>query len=593
MANTGLASGVQQLNCTGIAVPTADWSDWLANPASTPSLCATGTTGTPFNSGAPNVRLFGPQYVAPRSLRSNLQWSGPVLGNRFTLIAEALYSRNMHQTDFIDLNFNPVTRFTLTDEAGRPVYAQPTSVDPATGAIAARDARVTTALDRVFESRSDLSSDSRQFRIGLSPLAFNTAWTWSVNYVWQQVREQTRGFSSTVGSPLDVAWGRSGFDSRHQVMLNLGVNVFDAVRLTWSGSFRSGMPYTPLVVGDVNGDGFGNDRAFVFDPSRAADPALSSAMRSLIASGPSSVRDCLTRQLGRLADRNSCEGPWTSSAVLGISFNPIKFGMPQRAVLSFQLANPLGAADLIAHGESKLRGWGQPATPDAALLYIRGFDPATQRFRYDVNQRFGSTAQKANTTRAPVTLTAMVRFDIARTREHQQLSQSLDRGRKWPGNKVSEGFLKAVYGNGGGLVNPVNMIMRQVDSLKLTGAQADTLALLNRRYTLQLDSIWSPAAKYFAQLPERYDEADAYARYLVARRRTVDLLAGLAPRLNALLTTEQRRKLPPLVSAYLDTRYLAAIRSGTAGQGGAPFSGGGAPPPGAGGGGVVAVGRVP
>ena len=36
----------------------------------------------------------------------------------------------------------------------------------------------------------------------------------------------------------------------------------------------------------------------------------------------------------------------------------------------------------------------------------------------------------------------------------------------------------------------------------------------------------------------------------------------------ALLTDEQLRKLPVLVTSYLDPRYLAAIRSGTAGAGG-------------------------
>jgi hypothetical protein len=47
------------------------------------------------------------------------------------------------------------------------------------------------------------------------------------------------------------------------------------------------------------------------------------------------------------------------------------------------------------------------------------------------------------------------------------------------------------------------------------------------------------------------------------------------------------------VAAYLDTRYLASIRSGTAGQGGSLFSAGAAPPPGGSGGAVVTVGRVP
>jgi hypothetical protein len=45
------------------------------------------------------------------------------------------------------------------------------------------------------------------------------------------------------------------------------------------------------------------------------------------------------------------------------------------------------------------------------------------------------------------------------------------------------------------------------------------------------------------------------------------MLIKLAPEIKRLLTPEQRRKLPAFVASYLDTRYLASIRSGTAGAG--------------------------
>jgi len=86
---------------------------------------------------------------------------------------------------------------------------------------------------------------------------------------------------------------------------------------------------------------------------------------------------------------------------------------------------------------------------------------------------------------------------------------------------------------------------------------------------VRLDSVWSPVAKYLATLPERYDEGEAYGRYRHAREATVDLLKKIAPRIKDLLTDEQRRKLPAIMTSYLDQRYLSAIRSGTAGAGGA------------------------
>jgi hypothetical protein len=387
------------------------------------------------------------------------------------------------------------------------------------------------------------------------------------------VRERVRGFGgSTAGNPLNVEWARSPFDSRHQFMYNLGYNFFDAVRVNWFGSFRSGNPFTPMVAGDVNGDGYANDRAFVFRPADAAaiDPALAAAMESLLRTGSRAARECLRSQLGKLAARNSCEGPWTSTASMSVSFNPLKVRMPQRATLSFQISNPLGAADLLLHG-SKLRGWGQQVFPDQSLLYVRGFDAQTQRFRYEVNERFGATSPAFSAFRAPVTLTAMLRFDVGPTRERQMLEQQLDRGRKRDGTKLPEPMLKMMLGQGS-LPNPMAQILRQQDTLKLTGAQADSIATLNRWYLIRVDSIWSPVAKYLAELPDRYDDDEAYEHYIRARRATVDLLAKLGPQVKGLLTSEQRRKLPPFVASYLEPRYLASIRSGTG-----SFTGGGMP----------------
>ncbi len=584
MENTGLASAVQQISCTGAATPVPDWAAYAASAANIPTRCADGSTGSLFANSAPSVTLFDEQFRSPRSLRSNLQWSGPVLDNRFALTAEATYSWNMNQPGSIDLNFDPTQRFVLADEGNRPVYVQPTSIFPATGAIASRDSRVSQQFARVGELRSDLASESRQLQLRLAPTGINTKYSWNLAYVYSNVREQVRGFTSTVGNPFDIEWARSGFDSRHQIQYTLGYNFWDAVRVNWFGSFRSGAPFTPTIAGDVNGDGYANDRAFVFDPASATDPTLGAAMRQLLASGPDAARDCLRSQLGALAKRNSCQGPWTSSAILSLTFNPVKFRMPQRASVSLQVSNPLGAADMLINGENSLKGWGQQVFPDQALLYVRGFDPRTQRYRYEVNQRFGETSPSRSVNRAPVTLTALMRFDIGPTRERQLLTQQLDRGRTRAGDRAPEQFLRAIYA-GGGLPNPMAQILRQQDSLKLTGPQADSIATLNRRYTIASDSIWAPVVKHLGALPDRYDHDDAYDRWMQARRASIDLLTQLAPHVRGLLTAEQHRKLPAFIAGYLEPRYLASIRSGTA-----SFTGGGMMMGGMGGGGQVMIG---
>jgi len=590
--NTGLPGAVQQLICVGPATPIADWAAFT-DPSRVPSTCADGTSGTVFSNAVPNVSLFDGGYAAPRSLRSNLQWSGPMLRNRINTTIEGTYSYNTRQSSFIDRNFNDTPRFALADEAGRPVYARPSSIVPITGAIAAGDARIAQSLGRVTEQRSDLNSMSRQVSLRVSPLNFSTSFSWSLSYVYSNVREQYRGFSSTNGSPSGVDWSRSSFDSRHQIVYNIGYNAFDLIRINWFGQFRSGTPFTPSVAGDINGDGYGNDRAFIFNPSSAGDAAVASGMQSLLANGSSAARHCLSSQVGRIAQRNSCQGPWLSTANLSLSFNPLKVRMPQRATLSFNISNPLGAADLLLHGENKLRGWGQSPQPDQQLLFVRGFDPTSARYKYEVNQRFGATNPAFTPFRTPVTITASLRFDIGPTRERQVLTQNLDRGRTLRGTKTNDAILKAQFGNGG-VNNPMATILRDQDTLKLTAAQADSLASMNRRYTVRLDSIWAPIMRQFAALPDHYDHNAVYERYKTAREASIDLLIRLAPAVNDLLTAEQRRRLPPFVASTLNTRYLASIRSGTAGGGaGGPMmiggTGGGFQMSGAGGGGAQQV----
>ncbi len=571
--NTGLPSAIQQLACVGGAVPTPDWTAYTS-VSRIPNRCADGSTGSVFAVGAPNVTLFGGGFAPSRSVRSNLSWSGPVLWNRLNASLDATWSINTQQQSFIDRNFAGTTRFALDNEGGRPVFVQASSIVPLTGGIAAGDGRVVPQYQRVTEQVSDLRSRTGQLSLRLSPMTFSTNFGWSASYTYGNVREQFRGFTSTAGDPFAVDWSRAGFDSRHQITYTFNWNAFDLVRIGWFGQFRSGTPITPTIGGDVNGDGFANDRAFVFDPATAGDPLVASGMRALLENGSRVARQCLVGQLGTLAARNSCQGPWVSSANLSIGFNPLKLRLPQRMNLTLNVANPLGAADLLLHGQKNLRGWGQQPFLDQSLLYVRGFDPVARRYRYEVNERFAATNPQFQQFRAPVTVTAQLRYDIGPTRERQVLTQALDRGRRTEGVKVNAATIKAQFGNGG-VPNPLATILRDQDTLKLSADQADAIATMNRRYLVRLDSIWSPIATQFAALPDGYDKERVYFQYVRAREASIDILRGYAPQVKRLLTPAQRRQLPQFIALALDDRYLTTIRSGTAGGGGAGLMGGG------------------
>jgi hypothetical protein len=572
IANHGnRTTGVLQLSCVGTATPTPDWSSLASSVF---DVCADSLAPTQFSNNTPNVTAFARDFVSPRSLRSNLQWRGYPFKGRFSSTVNAQVSYNVNQPGNYDLNFNPSQQFALADEGNRPVYVQQSSIVASSGLIASRDAKVSQAFGRVTELRSDLTSHSEQLQFSLSPYNWNYSWGWNLGYTVQTTRDQLRGFNSTAGDPRDVAWGRSSFDARHDVRFGFNYNLLGALRLNWSQSFRSGTPYTPMVAGDVNGDGYLNDRAFVFDPATAADPAVKTAMQSLLDNAPDNAKACLKKQLGNLAERSSCEGPWTSTAQLSVSLDPVKLRLPHRMGLSFSVSNPLGAADMLVHGESNMHGWGQSPQPDATLLSVRGFDStsssnATPRFRYEVNQRFGSTSLQNTLARNPVRIVMQARMDLGPTTERQLLTQQLDRGRagamiKAP--KITEQNWKLQYSRGP-VLNPLAQILTNADSMQLTRVQADSIAALNRWYTIRLDSIWTPIAKAFSDMPATYDQGQAYDRYREGREASVDLLIKVVPLVKGMLSSAQLRKVG-YIGQFLDTRYLAYVRSGTASGGG-------------------------
>ncbi|MEP6620815.1 MAG: TonB-dependent receptor [bacterium] len=557
--NTGLPSGAQQIVCIGPAVPTPDWTLYTTNASGIPDHCADGTDGSVFANPSPSVTLFAPGYTPPRSVRSNLSWNGSILDARFSLNVEGTYSFNLNQQRSVDLNFAPNQQFTLDD--GRPVYVNPSSIVPTTGSIASRDARVSQSFNRVSEIRSDLESRTGQVSARLSPITrTQNAFGWSAAYTYTHVTEQFSGFASTAGNPLLVEWATSG-QGPHQVTYNLRYSFFNAVHVNWNGSFRSGSHFTPIIAGDVNGDGYSNDRAFVYDPAKSTDSSVVAGMRSLLASGSDAARACLGAQLGQIAQRNSCKAPWSSTASLQVTLDRAKFRMPQRASVSFSLSNPVGAADLLVNGSGNIKGWGMNVSPDQSLLYVRGFDPVTNRYHYEVNQRFGATRPQLMALRTPVVLTASLRFDLGPMREQQQLMQNIATGRNQPGSRQNEQSFRNQATNQ--LSNPMSTILRQQDSLHLTSMQADSIASMNRRYQYRTDSLWTPVARYFASLPAEYSESAAFDKYLRARHAQVDMLIAIGPVIGDLLTSEQKRKVPASVLTSLDPRYLISIRNGS------------------------------
>lgn len=506
-AATGLPNGTQSLTCVGSATPTPDWSDYAANAATVPDQCAGQSTTPVFTDAAPAVQLFDRNYTAPRSWRANLSYASSFHDVPFSL--EGVYSLNLNQPGITDLNFSNAPRFTTSDE-GRPVFVNQSSIVPATGALSTVDARRDMAFGHVIDNVSNLTSFAKQLTLTVTPPVTRRAFL-SLAYTLGDVRAQSRGFDgSTFGDPAMRESARGDLDVRHQFLVQAGYSL-NRMNFTLFGRFQSGLPYTPMVGGDVNGDGFANDRAFIFNPSTAADPALASSMRSLLSTSSGSVRDCLTRQLGQAAGKNSCEGPWTAAMNAQFSFDFTLPGSTRRTNVALAFANPLGGLDQLLHGSDHLRGWGSPAIPDPVLYNVRGFDATNDRFRYDVNPRFGNTSPANTILRSPFRVTLDVRLDLGTPLPQQQLSRWLKPGRAGrPGPKLSAAELKRRYARN--VPDPYAGILQETDSLLLTREQVEAIQSVQKVYVQRMDSLWTSLANYLASLGDKFNGAEALKR---------------------------------------------------------------------------------
>ncbi len=265
LANTGLPSAAGALQCTLAPLfRQPDWRGDLTDPEEVPTHCADGSSGSVFATAAPNVTLYDPHYQQARVLRSNVAWSGPTLSNRFVVALSLQYQRGFDQPAAADINLDATSRFTLDDEAGRPVFAPADAIVPGTGVVALAASRRDPVFGRVSELRSSLQQETRLVSVSARPTFTSTLFNWALTYTWQQAREQFLGFSSAgAGDPGVRTWSPALLPRTHTVTATFFYNWWDLVCVS-NGLFAvaSGARFTFMTLGDVNGDGVAsNDRA--------------------------------------------------------------------------------------------------------------------------------------------------------------------------------------------------------------------------------------------------------------------------------------------------------------------------------------------
>jgi hypothetical protein len=576
---TGLPGGQSTLTCIGAAVPTPDWASYLADPSTIPTQCAAaGPTPPPAAFGQRrNATIFGDDFGAPKVWRSSLGASRR-FWERYNFSVDGSFAYGISQLGSRDLNLNAVPKFTL-DVEGRPVYAPASSIIPATGATTINASRLHPEYGSVSELTSQLRSTSAQMTVSVGGLTLQGI-TLGASYTFLRSRDQQNGFgvggggfggSSTAGDPNVLEWGTSDLERRHSLLATMTYPVRAWLDLTAIGRVTAGQAFTPTVSGDVNGDGSRNDRAFIYDPADPriqTDTALVNGMSRLLAAGSSSARECLLAQVGSMAGRNSCSSPWTPALDIQMNFKPAAFGLDRRFTLSLQLQNALVGLDQLLHGGNNLHGWGQPVIPDRTLLFVRGFDPATDRFRYQVNEHFGVPGGRNSAYRVPFQIGLQGRLAVGQDPRSQQVRQIFGgaNGRAATREDYKARMQRLVP-------NPFLTTIALNDSLKLdlTAEQKVRLLALSDSLAPRVDKLVGEIADLLAGAGSNPDPQVIFARMSGKTNEGRKLAEQAIADLQSAVTPEQWAKLPDSVKTVPTGRGLG-------GGGGEGARGGQRPP---------------
>jgi hypothetical protein len=408
----------------------------------------------------------------------------------------------------------------------------------------------------VYSVNSNLGSEAKQVTAsinGFTPQGINM----SLSYTYQRSRDQSTASGgsagglfrspTTAGNPNITPWGTSDNERRHNIQLTATWPVHPSVELTAVLQYTSGSPYTPLVGGDINGDGTSNDRAFIYNPATTTDTAIANGISKLLAAAPSRIRSCLESQLGQIAGRNSCTTAWQPNVSMQINYRPDRLGLKRNLMISFALTNPIAGADLLLHGQNNLQGWGQPARANSQLLYVTGFNPVTNNFTYSVNEKFGD--QRSNqliiTRPFQVQLTARYTIGPDYARQAQLAAQTAARARG--GNAAPTDTLVQYTRMVQRYVpNIFRTILTRADTLKLdlTASQKSLLTVLADSLVQQIDTLGLKVAAKMRSIGNNADQAAVQVQLRGIFADAQELGARSIAEAQIILTKEQWAKLP-------------------------------------------------
>lgn len=538
------------LMCIGDAVPTAPWHGHQTPDA--PSECAKG-------SGVQSVgALIDPSARSPYSWRGAASWFGRIIGG-YSLGAEYISSWEYALPSFADLNLPDAPMSSLHGEGDRKVFFDSPSVESLGDFHLAPSERKNTDFQSILAKSALGKTYTSQLSLSLSSPRPSRGPTWGLVYTFRRGKERSNGYlAGSSGDSFKQAWTQGARGARHQFSASGAIAFAHAVHLILVARVTSGLPFTPLVGSDVNGDGRTNDLPFVVGlDASAADTVQREGLRKLLGNSSHPIKTCLLRQADRFAERGSCLGVPTTAIFAQLGLNSEKVGLPSRLYVSVGLSN---IQDGLAHIFGTGAPWlGTDTRVDPVLLRVVGFDTSQQRYRYLVNQQFGKPPTGAPSDGSRMRATLEARWAFGHGASAEALALIVGRSAKKLLPTIAD--LKLRYRQH--VLNPAMVVLLGSDSLKLSSKQVGDLAILSANFEAGIDSAVAPFAVAISR-GKIGTNSRATSRLLEAVNGvSYQILAACAVRIRALLSSAQSDSLPPWLALLLDPRTTHLFKPST------------------------------
>lgn len=399
MINNMLFDGshIVGVDLTGSYVPSPDFIGYRQDPSTAPGKELLADSDIPKLA---TINMNGKDAKVPVVYKANLSYSHFFNKNfRMSVAGYLSFARNNYT--YVDRNMVDNPYFTIEEEANRGVYVPAATINTGNGNADWTKGRKTNEVGRVLELVSTGKVNQMAFVVDGAYRYFRDGEI-AFSYTWNDTKDNTSYNGNVANTATLVQYIKddprrldkmsySDNQFRHKVVVYGTAPTFWGISAGIRFSGISGTRYSLTVNGNVNGDFVAtNDLAYVYDPNDASTPQYLRDGINAVLNNPnveSSMKDYIRSSFGKIAERNGGENPFYGVFDVRLS-KKIKIYRKHNFEVSFDVFN-------VANLLDKTKGINHNVGT-TSLYTIRGFDPATNTYKYAVNTNAGVSSLSGN-----------------------------------------------------------------------------------------------------------------------------------------------------------------------------------------------------